>query len=265
MDVETEALTLGWTPKEQFRGDPDRWIDAEAYVARGKEIMPILKKNNEKLLGDVESLKGTVTNLTTALTEAKESMEEFRKYHNETSKREYEKAVKDLKAQKVVALREGEHESVVEIDEALVELNANAPKELKAAPTPPPPPPSSGPHPDYVGWERDNSEWLKDPEKQAYASSIANYLRAMDKTTVGRPFLDKVTAEVEKRFAGPPPASKVEGGQPNSRRSGHSFTDLPAEAKAACDRMGGKLVGANRAFKSLDDWRKEYISKYDWS
>ena len=39
---------LGWAPKESFRGDPQLWMDAKTYVNRGEQIMPILRKNNQK-------------------------------------------------------------------------------------------------------------------------------------------------------------------------------------------------------------------------
>ena len=47
--VEQEARTLGWVPAEEFKGDPNRWVDAETFVERGHTVMPILRKNNERL------------------------------------------------------------------------------------------------------------------------------------------------------------------------------------------------------------------------
>jgi len=42
--VETEARSQGWVPKDEFRGDPDTWRDAETFVKRGKEIAAISSK-----------------------------------------------------------------------------------------------------------------------------------------------------------------------------------------------------------------------------
>lgn len=265
MDIETEALTLGWVPKDQFRGDPEKWTDAETFVSRGKEIMPILRKNNERLLGEVDGLKGTVSKLEASLQEARESMEEFRQYHNDTAKRTYEQALRDLRAQKVVALKEGDAERVVEIDEAVLALNADAPKPLKkieaAAPPPPPPQPV---HPDFAAWERDNQAWLQDGTKQAYAQSIATFVRSQHPTLVGRAFLDKITEAVEEKFPAQQPKSVVEGGRSEPRAAERSYAKLPPDAQAACDRFAAKLVGPNRAFKTLDEFRKDYASKYQW-
>lgn len=48
--LEKEARVFGWVPKEDFRGSEDDWVDADTFVKRGKEINPILRKNNELLM-----------------------------------------------------------------------------------------------------------------------------------------------------------------------------------------------------------------------
>lgn len=273
MDVEQEARTLGWLPKEQFKGDPAKWTDAETFVARGKEIMPILRKNNERLLAEVGTVRTQLNEVQTALKEATESLEEFRKYNEETSRRAYERAVRDLRAQKVEAIKEGDGEKVVEIEDAMAQLDAQS-KKVTSAPAPAPKPAAAAPapapeiHPDFKAWEQDNKAWLAEPEKQAYAQSVAGFVRAQNPTLQGRAFLDEITKMVEKHFGGTPTA-KSEGGEGSGgfgpRGGSRTYADLPAEAKAACDRMEARLVGENRAFKTRDEWRKNYAKNYDWS
>lgn len=269
MGIEQEARTLGWLPKEQFRGDPAKWTDAETFVARGKEIMPILRKNNERLLNEVGAVRTELSAVQTALKEATESLEEFRKYNEETSKRAYERALSDLRAQKAEAIKEGDGEKVVEIEDAMAQLDATAkapaPKPTAAPPAPAVAPPAAAVHPDFKAWEEDNKAWLSEPEKQAYAQSMASYVRATNPTLQGRAFLDKITEAVEKHFGGTPGAKSEGGGLPPGRSGGRTYADLPADAKAACDRMEARLVGPNRAFKTQAEWRKNYASNYDWS
>ena len=38
-DIEAEARKHGWRPKEEFKGDPARWTDAETFVKRADEVM----------------------------------------------------------------------------------------------------------------------------------------------------------------------------------------------------------------------------------
>lgn len=265
MDIEQEAAALGWVPKDQFRGDPEKWTDAETFVRRGHEIMPILRKNNEKLTATVENLTGEVLTLKESLKAAQEAMIEFKKHHDETEARAYQRAIEDLKAKRKEARAEGDHELADEIGDKIDELNANAPKEITkpVAPVPAPTPAQPNLDPEYARWEKDNEAWLKDSEKAAYAQSIAQYIRATSKL-VGRAFLDKVTEEVEKRFA-TPHTSRVEGTGAAPRTGGKTYADLPAEARTACDRMAAKLVGPNRAFADIEAWRKSYVKSYDWS
>ena len=49
-EILREAKTLGWVPKDQFRGSADDWVDASTFVERGKQVMPILNHNNERLM-----------------------------------------------------------------------------------------------------------------------------------------------------------------------------------------------------------------------
>ena len=56
-EVRHEAESQGWVPKERFRGNENDWVDAETFVKRGREILPILRKNNENLIKDLNQTK----------------------------------------------------------------------------------------------------------------------------------------------------------------------------------------------------------------
>lgn len=42
-DFETEARSQGWRPKEEFQGEPTKWVDAQTFVERGQNWIPHLK------------------------------------------------------------------------------------------------------------------------------------------------------------------------------------------------------------------------------
>ena len=44
-----------------------------------------------------------------------------------------------------------------------------------------------------------------------------------------------------------------------------TYADLPPEAKQACENFAKKLVGPGRAYKTVEEWRKAYVARYDWS
>lgn len=271
MDIETEAKELGWVPKDQFRGDPAKWTDAETFVERGHSIMPILKKNNERLLNELSGTRNELNDVKNSLAEAKEALDEFKKFNEESSKRAYDQAVKDLKDQKRQALREGDADTVMEVDEALETLRDAAPKPLKQitqSPAPAPVAQDFSNHPEVLAWKEENKDWIDvDPQKTAYAASIGSYLRAMNPNLTGRAFLDKLSEKVRAEFPDPNSArtSKTDGAPSRGNSGGgKSYDNLPADAKAACDKQATKLVGPNRAFKDMKAWRDHYVSVYAW-
>ena len=124
VDEETlaEAKRQGWVPKEEFTGPEDKWTDAENFVKRGKEINAILRKDNEFLKREVAEMKST--------------MMEFKKYHEETAKREYEKALNDLRQAKKEAIEAGDGERVLQVEDRMDELKGARQEEKAAQPAP---------------------------------------------------------------------------------------------------------------------------------
>src|SRR3989304_4246825 len=53
-----EAAAMGWADKDKWRGDQKDGVDAKAFLERGRSIMPMLQKNNERLVGKLSDLEG---------------------------------------------------------------------------------------------------------------------------------------------------------------------------------------------------------------
>lgn len=119
-----------------------------------------------------------------------------------------------------------------------------------------------------MAWQEENSWFGESPLKTAVAQMVAAQLRRKGDMSVGRTFLDKVTAATEKELGSMgarPTGSKVEasrGGGTGGKGNSKTYNDMPADAKAACDGFANKVVGDNRAYKTLDDWRKKYATDY---
>ena len=115
---ESEARSQGWVPQEEFRGKEDDWVDAETFVRRGKEIMPILRKNNEKLLKELAEAKK-------AAEEAREAAKEFREFQKELTERkvkELSTQIEQLKQAKREAISSGDGDRVIAIDDAIDDI-----------------------------------------------------------------------------------------------------------------------------------------------
>jgi hypothetical protein len=280
--TEKEALAMGWTPKEKFRGNPEKWDDADAYVRRGKEIMPILAATNKRLKDEVAKNKAD-------LAEMRASMESYKAFQKEVveglSKQRdesYAKAVADLKAARVEARRDGDDAKVDDLSDALADLKLEAAKKASEKPnteTKRTGPPDFTKTPEMKAWMADNKDWfgVEDDdwkeEKSVYAVAQGQLIRQKNPNITVEEFLERVQAKLDKFFPDEPssrktdeddrPArSKVESGRRGSSSGPKGYADLPTDARAVCDADAKKFVGENKMYKTEKEWRTEYARQY---
>ena len=268
--VETEARTLGWVPQEEFRGDTTRWVDAETFVERGHTVMPILKKNNERLEGTVKQQQAEIAKMKALMEAGQEAIKSLQEVHTEATKAAVEKAKRDLMTELKTAKRDGDVDREVEVQEALDELK----EQQKNIETPRVPTVSQSvnqgadaQHPEFAGWMADNKWFGTDQRKTLRAMGIAQELRSDEQFDAleGRAFFDKVLEVMDERSGARPPTNKVAEGRPSGgggAGGGKSYNDLPSDAKTKCDDQGRKLVGPGRAFKDQTAWRSYYSKLY---
>lgn len=261
-DYESEARAQGWVAQEEFRGNERDWVDAETFVKRGREILPIVRKNNEKLLKELQEARKIAE-------EARSTAKEFQKFQKE----QYERKAKDLEAQLTAikaarreAISAGDGERVIELEEAqdvLKEEIAYTKEQASSTPEPTPQP-KEEPKPDasLQAW-LDRNDWFGvDKRTTGIANGLGEALRAENPTLVGQAFLDKLDEELaatlpekfgKKRVANPMDVGTSSAGRPT--KSKQSYDNLPPEAKAACDRF------VKQGLMS----REDYVADYDWS
>jgi len=269
VDINVKASKMGWVPLEKFKGDPERWTDAETFVRRGEEVLPIVRKNNERLTQRLDVLENENATTKQLLKAATEALKEFQTYHEEDSKRQYDRALEKLKSDKKDALRESDYDAVVEIDEAMKVLGEQKAKVEKKV-TLPEVPTQNDPSQDpiFKSWVNENADWYgKDKQRTAYAESIGAFLSTMEPDLKGKAFLERVAEEVDTKFGLPgkeTKADRVEGSRQGSGRAGSvkTYADLPPDAKASCDKFGAKLTGEGKAFKTQAEWRKQYVRDF---
>jgi hypothetical protein len=276
VSIEDRAKSMGWAPKEEWRGAPEKWIDAEVFVERGESILPILKATNRHLQDDMSALRNELSAAKSALQNSVAAIEELKKFNSDANRQKMKESKEALVKQLKEARAEGNLDAEVEISDQLDNVRA---AERDAAKPPSKPngdtaPPQNDPtkNPDYQAWLSDNPWFESNARKRALAVAIAAELREDPayKGVTGRKFFDKVTEETEKTLGGPAPVrrtTKVEspsqaGGDGGPRKS---YADLPTEAKQACDKMADRLVGPKNkgfAYEALKDWREKYVNDY---
>lgn len=273
-EIEREARGMGWRPKEEFRGDTTHWVDAETFVRRGKEFIPILRAENGRLKNQVDATANELKEVKAALAAATEAIEGLREFQSEASKRAAQAARADLVKQLKEAREAEDVEREAEILSGIGDLDAAVREAKKEPPKKEEKPTPSGPKvdPAYVEWEKDNQWIVTDGRRRALAIQIAAEMREdrANDGLKGREFFDAVAAEVDKVF-GERALSKVDGGRSGgsggparqpAKETGRTYDDLPADAKKACSDLAKKVVGANRAYKDEASWKTAYAKEY---
>lgn len=245
-EYEDRASRMGWVPQEKFRGDPDRWVDAKTFVEKGENELPILR---ERLRKQDEALR-----------EVNELKRDVRKHITLVEKQAYEKARRDLEAERESAKDVGDFDKYDKATKQLTELDKEKPEEK---PEETKPEADATRDPVFAEWSARNS-WLQtDPERATYANTYGEYLNRTKPHLYGKAFLDEIHKAVMKefpdRFENPRRTAtpKVEGGgvAPKARSSGKTFDDLPADAKAACLRF------EKHGVMKRDEYVKDYFSE----
>lgn len=262
-EVVKEAESQGWVPKERFRGNESDWVDADTFVKRGREILPILRKNNENLVKDLQATKEQ-------LKEFREAAEEFKKFQREAYERkanEYEDRIREIRESRAQAISDGDGQKVNALDDALDQAKEDlkeakqAVKEADTVKIPEPAPQSMDP--ELQSWLDGNTWFGQDKRMTSIANGIGDSLRLEFPLLKGKAFLQKLDEVLAEEFPNKfgekkSPASRVESGSGRQSRGGsnaQSYDNLPADAKAACDKFVKQKLMT----------KEEYVKSYDWS
>lgn len=268
-EVQAKAEKMGWIPPSRFKGEPERFIDADAYIERGETVLPIVKEQNKRLQAELASVREQAAATAEALKAAQDAIEQIEERHTVATQKAVEQARAQVKAQLAAASEAGDHEGVAELTDQLTQLNA-AEKEAPAKErTPAAAPQKFVPPPELKAWNDENPWFGTDRRKTALALGIAQELREGGESSTGKRFFDLVKAEMDATLGGDkePPTSKVEGARNGSesdtRTTGKKgFASLPADAKAACDADGRQFVGPGKRYKTQAEWRARYAEIY---
>lgn len=269
-EAETKARAMGWQPKEDFKGDPEKWVSAKEYVERGENLMPLIKAENRRLSSRVEQLTAKVTESETLLKNAQESIEALKEFNSEANRRAMKESREAIVGLIEEAREEGKVKDEIElgsrlhaVDAAIKEAEKSSGKEEK--------PKENGKEAaidptqtaEFKAWAEANPWFQTDRRRTGLAMGIADEIKKEEPELKGRAFLDRVTEEVEKVFGRP--ASKVESGGKGTgggAKKSKAYDDLPPEAKTACARFANRMVGPGKAYKTEAEWQTRYTTDF---
>lgn len=144
--IEARAREMGWKPLAEYRGPPGKWQPAADFVARGENILPIMRQQNRALTEKVGRFEGEITSMRRTLEEQSRIIKDLRDMGRKADQRGYDRAMAEIKAQQRQAVERGDtatYDQLVEQAEALASERpaAPVPATTTEAPKPPDPPP----------------------------------------------------------------------------------------------------------------------------
>ncbi len=114
-EIEQRALDQGWKPLEDWEGDPEDHRSAKAYIDRGELLGKI--KDQSKEMREMKQILATLS-----------------EHNKNVYVAGYEKAISELKTRRIEAIKEGDGDSLLAIENQL-DSTKEALATVKAAPT----------------------------------------------------------------------------------------------------------------------------------
>jgi hypothetical protein len=254
------ALKMGWAPRDQWRGAPDAWVDAEAFIERASPRM----------------LLERIDKLTKEHDQTFQRVEKANRAIFDRQKKEHEAHIADLKRQRAVNVA---REAVANGEEAAIELgekwdahiDAEAAKPIEAAepaPAKDAPPQQQQIPPETAAWAARHPEYKSDPE---FGSASFWAMDKINKEMAGQPLAAQF-AELDKRMAkrfpeyypqaktpSPPPPPAGVRTMDGVRVAPKQGTNYAAKLPPSARRIAENMVKRGE-IKSVEEYAKVYVT-----
>lgn len=267
------AAKIGWVGPENYRGEPERFVDADEYIKRGETVLPIVKKQLATTRAELEQVRADSAATKAALAQAQRAIEEIEIRHSVDTQKAVEAARKEVKAQLARASEAGDHEAVAELTDQLTQL-----KEVEGEEKPKPKAaaeeePKIVISPVLRQWNTENPWFGTDKKKTGLAQGIAQEIaeeNAAEGTKMSeKDFYAEVSARMEAFLPKEEPATREDKVGGANHRAGarssaakNSYESMPADAKAQCDADARKFVGPDKLHKDIKSWRSSFADLY---
>lgn len=242
VDYEEQAKRQGWVDKDDYKGDPEEWVDAKTFVERGKEINAILRGQNDRLNRQLSQMEQRYKEQLEAqqreLAELKESL-------NKRDSESFESQLASLKKARRQAMLDSDMEAALQYEDRIEELERNRPSKPSTTK-----PAKQGEEqqqqyndPATKEWIGSNSWFGQNKTKTHIAIGMAEDLRA-EGYTGGSDFFHELDKRLKQQFpeqfgGKKPKTSAMESGgtPPKGGRKNKTVASLPADAKQALKTM----------------------------
>lgn len=125
--AEERARSMGWHPLEEYRGPPRRWVDAETFIKRGEEELPILRQQNRNLTERFALQEREMATLREEARRLTQTVRENLELQRKAEERGYQRGLAELKAARRAAIQEGDVARAEAIDNEIDQLQSARP------------------------------------------------------------------------------------------------------------------------------------------
>ncbi len=245
-EIEQQAMDQGWRPKDEWDGDPTKWRDAATYIDRGE-------------------LLGKLKNQSSELKEVKNMLAYMSEHNKKVYESGYQKAIVDLKAARIAAMKDENFEAVAAIEDE-IDRNKDALQEVRRQAT-------IANQPKGIDktleaqWKKQNPWYDNDTSMKAWANGMALEYTRVNGQVPEEEIYDFLTSKVRKEFPhkfkrAAAPSPEGEGRQANSQKGGSS-KDASTSFKALLAEMPEEHARAARQMvKSGLVTEEKYVEDY---
>lgn len=283
-ETERVARLNGWRPKAEFKGDPERWIPADVFVARGFEVPAILANRNKALTSKLDDMQRQFDEerrtMNQKLDTAVETVSHVTTMLRTAEQRSYDRARRELKTEMEEAVRNGDTATWQRLDQEREALENTKPAAPPAAPAKraddPQPARRGGPTDPAVQRFFERNRWYdperkrddRDDEMMAYADTVhAGLLQTQPNATMEQN-LSIVESEVRRRFPERTGSQRARDPNPDpdpDTRNNGSGGDRREESPAVLPSSGGTQQRRNAnpyTFDKMPQASKDAYTRY---
>lgn len=274
-EVVSHARSIGWAPKDEFKGDPGKWVDADVFVAKSEEVLPYVKTANKRLLAEQGVMRQQLADLTAQLEATRGNLEAFEEFHQEEVVRRVAETRRELLSRLKQAKNDQDVDAEVELTDELTKLNAAG---LAAK--------SEGEQkkvvknghdvieqpiqPELVAWLKKHPQMDRDPVFTHQVMALGHKIKQEQPDLLGQDFFDELDArleddETESTRGRKAKVERSRGGGTQKTTTSRGYDDLPADAKAICDKYAKHFVNPKGPWKTVADYRKHYVEELERS
>lgn len=246
-ETEQAAISQGWQDEKTWvesGHDAKDHRSAREFLDRG-ELLGKLRANNQ----EVKQLR--------------ESLQAMTEHNRKVFEAGVEQGIKQLQAQRRAAMKEGDFDNVVAIEEE-IDKRKDTLQQVKQSNQRPQQPQQGQQSPEFQAWVVKNQWYLKDPVMHHWANAMAvEFTRVNPDTTEAEvyKFLDRETRkEFPHKFKTATPPSPESGGRQGASSKGRSGGDEFEQILATLDPDEAKM--ARRLVANEHLTKEKYVEDY---